>query len=158
MNLQELAKKHNLKAGDKVLCTYSNLFFISPGEYLLHNDTDYGDLYIKNDTDYGDLYIKDDHGSSHSSAMAFDCRCRFELPEKKRHIHADLINWWAECPSENEIQVKLSEWVTLPSPEWNIRTEYRKKPTDTELKIEQLFDSSIDALHGIANEINELTG
>ena len=149
MNLQEIAKKHNLKAGDKVLCTYSNLFFISPGEYLLHKDTD-----------YGDLYIKDDHGSSHSSAMAFDCRCRFELPEKKRHIHADLINWWAECPIENDIQVKafdsLSEWVTLPSPEWNIHAEYRKKPTATELKIEKLFDLSIDDLHGIAICINEL--
>jgi len=142
MNLQELAKKHNLKAGDKVLCTYSNVMRIGIGEYFIHRDRVHNCMVIK------------DH-----MGLGCECHgCKFELLEKKRHIHADLINWWAECPSENEIQVKAinSDWVTVTSPSWYAGYEYRKKPTATELKINELFDSSIDALHGIANEINEL--
>ena len=140
MNLQELAKKHNLKAGDKVLCTHS---------------TD-------KDLDWPFIEISKGFNSS-ARGGAQGGGCKFELPitkRKKRHIHADLINWWAECPSENEIQVKAinSDWVTVTSPSWYAGYEYRKKPTATELKINELFDSSIDALHGIANEINELTG
>ncbi len=145
MNLQELAKKHILKVGDKVLCTYSNFNLLHTGEHS-----------IAYNCVTRSWFIREKGGSIYPCEL-----CTFELPkEKKRHIHADLINWWAECPSENDIQVKafdsLSGWVTLPNPEWNIHTEYRKKPTATELKIEKLFDLSIDDLHGIAICINEL--
>lgn len=58
--------------------------------------------------------------------------------EKKRHVHADLIIWWAECPSENIIQLKCDngQWVNS-SGGWHVNIEYRKKPTDKELRVEQ---------------------
>jgi len=91
------------------------------------------------------------------------------LPQKApRHVHADLINWWTECPSENVIQLRGGNgyWNDTPcQPRWSTSSEYRKKPTDTELVIEDLFNTSakvtakyMDDLHCLAKKIHELKG
>lgn len=67
--------------------------------------------------------------------------------EKERHIHADLINWWAECPSENKIEMESSAriWVDVNPPHWDItlvyrKKVYRKKPLSVDVDMESLAD------------------
>ena len=152
MNLQEVVEKNNLKVGDSVLCTYSDDSDIAFGEHVIR-ETPSGNWPRLKGTD-GLLWKGD--------------LCEFESIEKKRHVHADLIIWWVECPSENIIQFLGGDgqWEDKDiQPCWGPSAEYRKKPTATELVIEDLFDTSakvttkyIDDLHCLAKKIHELKG
>ena len=151
MNLKEIVEKNNLKVGDSVLCTYSGTSRLETGEHVIESS---GGLFPRLIGVDGRPWM----GNS----------CEFELIAKKRHVHADLIIWWAECPSENFIQFLGGDgqWEdTDIQPCWGPSSEYRKKPTDTELVIENLFDTSakvttkyIDDLHCLAKKIHELKG
>ena len=152
MNLKEIVEKNNLKVGDSVLCTYSGTSILETGEHVIH-ESPRGRFPVLKGTD--DMYWM---GNS----------CEFELIEKKRHVHADLILWWLECPSENIIQLRGSNgcWNDTPcQPRWSTSSEYRKKPTDTELLIDDLFNLStevtvkyIDDLLCLAKKIDYLKG
>ncbi len=152
MNLQEIVEKNNLTVGDWVLCTYSFDAVIEHGEHV-----------IQKSPGGGFPRIKGTDGRCWAGLS-----CEFELIAKKRHVHADLIIWWAECPSENIIQLRGCNgyWNDRPcQPRWSTSSEYRKKPTDAELVIENLFDTSakvttkyIDDLHCLAKKIHSLKG
>ena len=152
MNLQEIVEENNLKVGDSVLCTWSGDTGLENGEHVIQ-ESPRGRFPVLKGTE--DMYWM---GNS----------CKFELIGKKRHVHADLINWWADCPSENFIQFLGGDgqWEdTDIQPCWGTSSEYRKKPTDAELVIEDLFDTSagittkyIDDLHCLAKKIHELKG
>ncbi len=149
MNLQEIVEKNNLKVGDSVLCTYSGTSRLETGEHVIESS---GGLFPRLIGVDGRPWM----GNS----------CEFELIAKKRHVHADLIIWWAECPSENIVQLLCDDGQWRNSSEgWCDNIKYRKKPTDTELVIENLFDTSakvttkyIDDLHCLAKKIHELKG
>ena len=148
MNLKEIVEKNNLKVGDSVLCTWSGDTNLELGEHVIQ-ETPNGRFPRLKCTD--DMFWKGD-------------TCEFGLIAKKRHVHTDLIIWWAECPSENIVQLLCDDGQWRDSSEgWCDRTEYRKKPTDAELVIEVLFDASakvttkyIDDLHCLAKKIHEL--
>ena len=151
MNLKEIVEKNNLKVGDSVLCTWTGDTDLEHGE---HDIQESGGLFPRLIGVGGRYWV---------------CgTCEFELIGKKRHVHADLIIWWAECPSENFIQFLGGDgqWEdTDIQPCWGTSSEYRKKPTDAELVIEDLFDTSagittkyIDDLHCLAKKIHELKG
>ena len=150
MNLQEIVEKNNLTVGDWVLCTYSGTSRLETGEHVIQESPN-GRFPMLKGTD--DMYWM---GNS----------CEFELIGKKRHVHADLIIWWAECPSENIVQLLCDDGQWRNSSEgWCDNIKYRKKPTVTELEIENLFDTSakvttkyIDDLHCLAKKIHELKG
>ena len=148
MNLKEIVEKNNLKVGDRVLCIWSGATGIELGEHVIHESSGLFPRLIGN----GRLWVGDS--------------CLFELIGKKRHVHADLIIWWTECPSENIVQLLCSDgqWVNS-SGGWCDDIKYRKKPTDAELVIENLFNTSakvtakyIDDLHCLAKKIHELKG
>lgn len=151
MNLQEIVEKNNLKVGDSVLCIWADIDEIEAGEHVIQKS--YERFPMLKGTD---------------GVFWFGDSCEFELIGKKRHVHADLIIWWAECPSENFIQFLGGDgqWEdTDIQPCWGPSSEYRKKPTDTELVIENLFDTSakvtvkyMDDLHCLAKKIHELKG
>ena len=151
MNLQEIVNEYNLKVGDWVLCTYSGTSRLETGEHVIGSS---GGLFPRLIGVDGRPWV----GNT----------CEFELIGKKRHVHADLIIWWAECPSENIIQFLGGDgqWEDKDiQPCWGPSAEYRKKPTATELVIEDLFDTSakvttkyIDDLHCLAKKIHELKG
>ena len=150
MDLQEIVEKNNLKVGDSVLCTYSFDAAIEHGEHVIQKSPSGGFPRLKcTDGTYW-------RGLS----------CEFELIGKKRHVHADLIIWWAECPSENIVQLLCDDGQWRDSSEgWCDRTEYRKKPTATELEIEMLFNASaeitvsyMDDLYHLAKKIHKLKG
>ena len=150
MNLKEIVENNNLKVGDSVLCTYSFDAVIEHGEHV-----------IKKSLSGGFPRLLGTDGGFWAGLS-----CEFELIGKKRHVHADLIIWWTECPSENIVQLLCSDgqWVNS-SGGWCDTIKYRKKPTATELVIEDLFDTSakvttkyIDDLHCLAKKIHELKG
>jgi len=151
MNLREIVEKNNLKVGDSVLCTWTGDTDLENGEHVIQES---GGLFPRLIGVGGRYWV---------------CgTCEFELIGKKRHVHADLIIWWAECPSENIIQLRGCNgyWNDRPcQPRWSTSSEYRKKPTDAELVIENLFNTSakvtakyIDDLHCLAKKIHELKG
>jgi len=150
MNLQEIVEKNNLTVGDWVLCTYSGTSRLETGEHVIQEYPNGGFPMLKG-TD--DMYWM---GNS----------CEFELIAKKRHVHADLIIWWTECPSENIVQLLCDDGQWRDSSEgWCDRTEYRKKPTATDIEIEMLFNTSAEItvsymgdLYCLAHKINELKG
>ena len=139
MNLQEIVEENNLKVGDSVLCTWTGDTDLENGEHVIQES---GGLFPRLIGVGGRYWV---------------CgTCEFELIGKKRHVHADLIIWWAECPSENIVQLLCDDGQWRNSSEgWCDNIKYRKKPTATELEIELLFNSSIDALHDYANKINK---
>lgn len=149
MNLKEIVEENNLKVGDSVLCTWTGDTDLENGEHVIQES---GGLFPRLIGVGGRYWV---------------CgTCEFKLIEKKRHVHADLIIWWVECPSENIIQLKEDneKWTDV-NPSWYQAAKYRKKPTATELEIEMLFNSSakvttkyIDDLHCLAHKINELKG
>ena len=150
MNLEEIVEKNNLTVGDSVLCTYSERGVLELGEHVIQKC--HGGFFPR---------LIDDNGISWWGDTS-----EFELIGKKRHVHADLIIWWAECPSENIVQLLCDDGQWRNSSEgWCDNIKYRKKPTDTELVIENLFDTSakvttkyIDDLHCLAKKIHELKG
>ena len=151
MNLREIVEKNNLKVGDSVLCTWTGDTDLENGEHVIQES---GGLFPRLIGVGGRYWV---------------CgTCEFELIGKKRHVHVDLINWWADCPSENFIQFLGGDgqWEdTDIQPCWGTSSEYRKKPTDAELVIEDLFNTSakvtakyMDDLHCLAKKIHELKG
>ncbi len=150
MNLKEIVEENNLKVGDRVLCTWSGYTDLEGGEHRIQKSPN--GLFPRLTGIGGRSWVGD--------------TCEFELIGKKRHVHADLIIWWAECPSDNIVQLLCDDgqWVNS-SGGWCDNIEYRKKPTATELEIEMLFNTSaeitvsyIDDLHCLAKKIHELKG
>lgn len=154
LNLQELIKEHELKAGDEVVqCrTIEGIVRKCHVHLLLHSYT----LEIN-------LGIYDDYGKYTLNPDGY-----FELPtpkKKERHIHADLINWWAECPSENivEMCVRDDEWMVTEFPYWMPLYKYRKEPSQKEIEIQLLEnekskcrDNFVKALAQLDEAIKEL--